>query len=481
MKLHNDLSYLGFEIESPISLPNPENNHTTQQPQVYTSAPSSIMSNWVRRSFSIKGLKPSKRTNKNASTTTVANNSIKTSDEAPQSIHVHQLHTENDSANQFSTPEHLPIWNKYKKTPVQTSFQFEVNAPDVNSAPLCISRQPSWSSEVESPKTPDLTPDRSQIYDAQTTPNFSWNDTIGILPHLKPNTLGIRRPPLSPTLNIRKRLAIVEAPVLNPYTADFEDTESYTKREAIMLWSSGVRPNTPQQPFSRPQSLAFHERSGSDDTICTADLTPKPLRIRPHCTPSSSQHTVLYLTPPQRQESLGFETPRRSPIQESLMPKPLSIRKARPASITSSVYEEAYHEASIYGANSFDESNGVNNLRYYQEFFNNRPLMRCLDTSDEEDLANNMYSRLLEETKHPESFRGELEVRQFWNNVRAQLREDFEEIKNSLPSEDEAMPAWSSGQRDKIDELLEGYGPARSPMENFLLSCPTWASPWAKK
>lgn len=106
------------------------------------------------------------------------------------------------------------------------------------------------------------------------------------------------------------------------------------------------------------------------------------------------------------------------------------------------------------------------NLAWYRDFFNNRPLMRCLDIEDDEILADRLFKRLLEDiecganqrllawldcfkddgdslyekllqdTKRPvdtgssslpRAYRGEMNVRAWWDNVRAQLRDDWEE------------------------------------------------------
>jgi hypothetical protein len=102
-------------------------------------------------------------------------------------------------------------------------------------------------------------------------------------------------------------------------------------------------------------------------------------------------------------------------------------------------------------------------LDFYQEFFNNRPLMRCLDTEEDEDLTDKVYERLLEESRRyigqslsvrldslpddadtlyamllketttqvggcslPEPSRHEMNVTAWWDNVRAQLRDEDE-------------------------------------------------------
>lgn len=101
-------------------------------------------------------------------------------------------------------------------------------------------------------------------------------------------------------------------------------------------------------------------------------------------------------------------------------------------------------------------------LEWYQRFFNNRPLMRCLDTIEDEDPSESIYERLLEESRRvigerftarldsptddadslyemllrettqevqqslQESSRRERNVRTWWDNVRTQLRDEDE-------------------------------------------------------
>ena len=52
---------------------------------------------------------------------------------------------------------------------------------------------------------------------------------------------------------------------------------------------------------------------------------------------------------------------------------------------------------------TFNEQTGSGNslqttLEWYKRFFNNRPLMRCLDTKEDESLTNKLHERLLEES-----------------------------------------------------------------------------------
>ena len=114
---------------------------------------------------------------------------------------------------------------------------------------------------------------------------------------------------------------------------------------------------------------------------------------------------------------------------------------------------------------TFNEQTGSGNslqttLEWYKRFFNNRPLMRCLDTKEDESLTNKLHERLLEESRRTigqglmvrldsptddpgnlyemllrdttqdvehslqESSRREMNVRAWWDNVRAQLRDE---------------------------------------------------------
>ena len=69
-------------------------------------------------------------------------------------------------------------------------------------------------------------------------------------------------------------------------------------------------------------------------------------------------------------------------------------------------------------------------LERHRKFFDDRPLMRCLDADEEQLMADLLYERLLNEVKQDaieilaSDYRGELQVRAFWANVRKQLQID---------------------------------------------------------
>jgi hypothetical protein len=123
--------------------------------------------------------------------------------------------------------------------------------------------------------------------------------------------------------------------------------------------------------------------------------------------------------------------------------------------------ESSASKERIHKEEELRREDSISSLEWYRKFFNNRPLMRCLDTDDEEILAKSLFERLLEETRHtvdqdpsawlnsslddpeslydtwmeddrcpgdaagqsfPEPYRGELIARVWWNDVRAKLR-----------------------------------------------------------
>lgn len=60
--------------------------------------------------------------------------------------------------------------------------------------------------------------------------------------------------------------------------------------------------------------------------------------------------------------------------------------------------------------------------------------MRCLDPMEDKDYEDLLYQELLSETKEfavsdiPEGYRTALEVRAYWNDVRAQLKVKDEDV-----------------------------------------------------
>ncbi|RDL38943.1 uncharacterized protein BP5553_03283 [Venustampulla echinocandica] len=87
-----------------------------------------------------------------------------------------------------------------------------------------------------------------------------------------------------------------------------------------------------------------------------------------------------------------------------------------------------------------DEETGEERLERWKQFFNHRPLMRCLDDGDgDELLAELLFNRLYEEVRVKaigmggSKYRGELQARAFWDNVRGQLRVNDDEIFHAWP------------------------------------------------
>jgi len=82
---------------------------------------------------------------------------------------------------------------------------------------------------------------------------------------------------------------------------------------------------------------------------------------------------------------------------------------------------------SPYEYNETDEER----LTRWQQYFDNGPLMRCLDTEDDQKLlADLLYEQLLSEVKQKspakgdKNYKGVVQTRAFWEHVRMQLRMD---------------------------------------------------------
>ena len=103
-------------------------------------------------------------------------------------------------------------------------------------------------------------------------------------------------------------------------------------------------------------------------------------------------------------------------------------RWSRTTQDTASQYSETDGETELRDEESYDEI-----LERYRRYFDNRSLMKCLDTDDEELLADLLFERLLREVQElpalllegsTQKSRGELQVRAFWDNIRMQLQID---------------------------------------------------------
>ena len=93
-----------------------------------------------------------------------------------------------------------------------------------------------------------------------------------------------------------------------------------------------------------------------------------------------------------------------------------------------SQYSELETETESKGQGTYEEK-----LERYRHFFDNRPLMECLNTDEDKLLADQLFERLLREVQQQpclpleestQNSRGELQVRAFWDNVRMQLQID---------------------------------------------------------
>lgn len=128
-------------------------------------------------------------------------------------------------------------------------------------------------------------------------------------------------------------------------------------------------------------------------------------------------------------------------------------------------YEESYEEK----------------LERHRRFFDNRPLMRCMDDDNDQLLADLLFERLLREVQQPglpfeesnREARGEIQVRAFWDGIRQQLQVDEsflkEEWRERLPQSGLqtylSSRGWRStgifeGESDRISRsqgLMAGY------------------------
>ncbi|CAD6442473.1 00952d29-f726-44d3-9a75-3e3b8c339427 [Sclerotinia trifoliorum] len=104
-------------------------------------------------------------------------------------------------------------------------------------------------------------------------------------------------------------------------------------------------------------------------------------------------------------------------------------------------------------------------LQRYRNFFMTRPLMRCLESDEnvDEKLGNELLTRLREEVRRMppskparpgkqitcDDYRGELQSRAFWDNVRLQLQTDeddnIDDSKSKNPFEEESTDKKITG------------------------------------
>ena len=113
--------------------------------------------------------------------------------------------------------------------------------------------------------------------------------------------------------------------------------------------------------------------------------------------------------------------------------------------------------SSVYRKNEFDDQTAElclkesEDLETYEEkfdrwkyFFNEKPLMRCLDKGDEDHLMGELlFERLKKEVQQAAEdvahrrFRGEFQSRAWWDNIRIDLKVPDEEIYHDCPYEEE--------------------------------------------
>ena len=102
-----------------------------------------------------------------------------------------------------------------------------------------------------------------------------------------------------------------------------------------------------------------------------------------------------------------------------------------------SQYSEPETETESKDQESYEEK-----LEQYRHFFHSRPLMGCLNMDEDKLLADQLFERLLREVQQQpyfpfeestQNFRGELQVRAFWDNVRMQLQIDESSLEKEWP------------------------------------------------
>lgn len=116
---------------------------------------------------------------------------------------------------------------------------------------------------------------------------------------------------------------------------------------------------------------------------------------------------------------------------------------------STSQYSQTETETEFDDQESYEEK-----FERYRYFFDNRPLMRCLDVDEDQFLADLLFERLLREVQLPslpfeessKDPRDEVQIRTFWDGVRKQLHVD----ESSLECE------WPEGYPEPVDGL-EAY------------------------
>ncbi|KAH6683469.1 hypothetical protein B0J14DRAFT_647683 [Halenospora varia] len=96
-------------------------------------------------------------------------------------------------------------------------------------------------------------------------------------------------------------------------------------------------------------------------------------------------------------------------------------------------------------------------LERWKDFFNDGALMRYWDKEEDDIIAKLLFNRLFEEVQTSATdanrmkHRGELQVRAFWDNVRASLRVDDDEIYDEWPYMEEPVDdPWKGMRRFRL-------------------------------
>jgi hypothetical protein len=183
-----------------------------------------------------------------------------------------------------------------------------------------------------------------------------------------------------------------------------------------------------------------------DETMSSEDF-PHATQRHIHISPDSGQETYSWELEPENQEVSRWSTTTDSGSNYS-----------KPEPETDFDHEESYEVR----------------LKRYRHFFNNRPLMRCLDSSDDQLLADLLFERLLKEVQRPglpfeestRGARGEVQVRTYWDNVRKQLQIDDDFLRDEDRMESQGLnsgdgmkaclPIPSRGWRNTV--IFKGEG-----------------------
>jgi len=148
------------------------------------------------------------------------------------------------------------------------------------------------------------------------------------------------------------------------------------------------------------------------------------------------------------------------------------ISRWKPASNSESIYSECNGDStSAFFSDPEHTENETHDERLsrFIAFFNNGPLMRCLDTEDDRAM-DVFYERLLAEVREQNptknGFRGVLEVTSFWEDIRRQLKldeEDWCQWPEGYPT-----PMEIENPAKKLEFLVKNGGEDEDDLDDYL-------------